>query len=129
MSKLEKLLFEYEFIPELIFNMDETMLDTTGYKVKVISRAGTGQPYTAEEAKLKHISLVLCISASGRYVRPLAILPQKTVPPLDPSVISFYGLTGQPNGFIDNEIWYNWVKNIFIPHVNKIRQQKGKPTL
>lgn len=129
MTKLERLLLKYEFLPELIFNMDETMLDTTGHKVKVVSRAGTSQPYTAEEAKLKHISLVLCISASGGYVRPLAILPQKTVPPLDPSIVSFYALTGQPNGFIDNGIWHSWVKNIFIPHINKIRQQKGQPTL
>jgi hypothetical protein len=129
MGDLEALLMKYHFLPELIFNMDETMLDATGYKVKVISRAGTGQPYTGEEAKLKHISLVLCISAAGGYVKPLAILPQKTVPPLDSIITNFYAITGQPNGFIDNEIWPNWVKNIFIPHVNNLRQSQDQPNL
>ena len=104
MTKLERLLLKYEFLPELIFNMDETMLDTTGYKVKVVFCAGTSQPYTVEEVKLKHISLVLCISVFGGYVCLLVILSQKTVPPLNSLIVSFYTLTGQPNGFIDNEI-------------------------
>ena len=128
MDKLEVLLLKYEFLPSLIFNMDETMLDASGYKVKVISRAQAGRPYTMEEAKLKHITLGLCISASGGYVRPLAILPVKTLPHLDDQVQAFYSISGQPNGFIDNSIWHAWVRDVFIPHVNNLRRSMNQPT-
>lgn len=36
-------------------------------------------------------------------------------------------LSGQPNGFISNEIWHEWVVNVFLPYVNKLRQKMGKP--
>jgi hypothetical protein len=127
MAKLETLLLKYEFLPPLIFNMDETMLDASGHKVKVISRASSGRPYTPEEAKLKHISLGLCVSAAGGFVRPLAILPVKTLPQLDDQVQAFYSISGQPNGFIDNDIWHSWVRDVFIPHVNNLRKNMNKP--
>jgi len=37
MDRLGELLTTHNFPPELIFNMDETMLDASGYKVKVIT--------------------------------------------------------------------------------------------
>jgi DDE superfamily endonuclease len=127
MGKLEVLLLKYDFLPSLIFNMDETMLDASGYKVKVISHASSGRPYTEEEAKLKHITLGLCISASGGYVCPLAILLVKTLPQLNDQVQGFFSISGQPNGFIDNSIWHAWVRDVFIPHVNNLRKNMNQP--
>jgi hypothetical protein len=103
------------------------MLDSTGHRLRVLVRARDPKPFTENEAKLEHISLGLCISASGSYVRPLAILPLKTLPHLDPKVANFFSFAGQNNGFICNEIWHEWVKTVFIPHINRIRQQIGKP--
>src|SRR5271163_2709452 len=127
MGKLEALLLKYEFLPALIYNMDEIMLDASEHKIKVISCASSGHPYTEEEAKLKHITLGLYISALGGYVRPLAILPVKTLPQLDAQVQGFFSISGQPNGFIDNSIWHAWVRDVFIPHVNNIRKNMGQP--
>lgn len=127
MEKLEAILLKYDFPPELIFNFDETMLDASGHKVKVLVRSTDPKPFTENEAKLKHMSLGLCVSASGSYVRPLLILPLKNLPPLLPQVTTFFSFSGQLNGFIDNSIWHEWVKNVLIPHINKIRQQLGKP--
>src|SRR5271163_4339189 len=132
MGKLEALLLKYEFLPALIYNMDETMLDASGHKVKVISCASSGRPYTEKEVKLKHITLGLCISTSGRYVCPLAILPVKTLPQLNAQVQGFFSIFGQPNNFIDNFIWHAWVRDVFIPHVNNIcknMSQSNAPVL
>jgi hypothetical protein len=63
-GKLEVLLLKYNFFPSLIFNMDETMLDASGYKMKVILHASFGHSYIGEETKLKHVTMGLCISAS-----------------------------------------------------------------
>jgi hypothetical protein len=106
MGKLEVLLLKYEFQPALIFNMDETMLDASGHKVKVFSRANSGHPYTKEKTKLKHITLGLCISASRGYVHSLAILPVKTLPQLNTQVQGFFSISSQPNDFVDNAIWH-----------------------
>jgi DDE superfamily endonuclease len=118
MGKLEVLLLKYEFQSALIFNMDETILDASGYKVKVFLRASFGRSYTEEEAKLKHITLGLCISILEEYVRPLAILSVKTLSQLNTQVQGFFSISSEPNGFIDNAIWYAWIRDIFIPHVN-----------
>lgn len=127
MSRLEQLMEEHQFPPQLIFNMDETMIDASGHRVKVITQASSPRPFTENETKGEHISLALCISASGSFLRPLAILPLKTLPPLEPEVISFFSISGQENGFISNEIWHDWVRTVFIPHINRVRQQLGKP--
>lgn len=127
MEELEELMEKWKFPPELIFNMDETMMDASGYKVKVITRANSPRPFTENESKMEHITLGLCISASGGYLRPLCILPLKTLPPLEPNVVHFYSISGQENGFISKEIWHEWVRTVFIPHVNSVRQKLGMP--
>lgn len=127
MKGLGELLEKYKFPPQLIFNMDETMLDSSGHKVHVLTRAHSPRPFTENEAKLEHISLVLCISASGSFLRPLAIFPLKTAPYLQDEVKNFFSISGQPNGFISNDIWADWIAKIFISHVNKIRQLLNLP--
>lgn len=118
---------KYNFPPELIFNFDETMLDASGRKFTVLTRSSDPKPFTENEAKLKHISIGLCISATGGFVKPLLILPLKRFPEVHPSVEKFFVFSGQQNGFIDNSIWHEWVKNFFIPHINNIRRQLNLP--
>jgi hypothetical protein len=85
-GKLEVLLLKYKFQSVLIFNMDKTMLDASGYKVKVFLHTSSSHFYTKEETKLKHITLELCVSASGGYVHSLAILSVKTLSQLNTQV-------------------------------------------
>lgn len=124
---LEILMNKYQFPPEFIFNMDETMVDASGHRTKVIARAKGPRPFTENEKKLEHITFGLCISASGGYVRPLCILPLKTLPPLAEGVRQFFNIAGQENGFISNEIWHEWVEKVFIPHINQLRKDHGLP--
>lgn len=127
MVELELALNTYDFPPELIFNFDETMLDSSGHKVKVLIRAHDPRPFTENETKMEHITLGLCISAAGTYVKPLCILPLKHLPHLHRAVEAFYSFAGQGNGFICNEIWHAWVETVFIPHVQQVRERLGKP--
>ncbi len=102
--------------------MDETMLEPGETKCKVITHKELSQPYKEKPPKFEHISLVLAISASGGFTRPLCIFPLKTLPPLTPETEKFYAISGQENGFITNEIFHGWIRAVFIPHVNNIRQ-------
>lgn len=127
MDTLEELYKQYNFPPDLIFNMDETMVDASGHRVKVIQRAGSPRPFTENEKKLEHITLALCINAAGHYLPPLCILPLKTLPPLKGEITQFFFLSGQENGFINNEIWHKWVEQILIPYIIQIRIDLGMP--
>jgi len=127
MQEIGDLYEKYEFPPYLIFNMDETMVDASGGKLKIITRAKSPRPFTETEGKLDHITYALCISAAGAYLKPLCILPLKTLPHLEEEVLQFFSITGQENGFISNELWHKWIEEVFIPYVEEIRRIKGCP--
>jgi hypothetical protein len=87
MDQLKTMMNKHNFPPELIFNFDETILDASRYKMKVLVYSQDPRPFTENETKLKHITLGLCISVSGFFIRPLVILPLKNLPPLHLKVV------------------------------------------
>jgi hypothetical protein len=89
MDQLKTMIDKYNFPPKLIFNFNETMLDTSGYKVKVLESAQDPRLFTENETKLKHMTLGLCISVLGFFIHPLIILPLKNLPPLHSKVVQF----------------------------------------
>ena len=115
MDRLKNIYDTHNIPPELIFNMDETMMDASSRRVKVINSKG------------EHITLVLAISAAGGFVRPLLIFPKKTLSLLDPKAEEFYYISGEDHGFINNGIFYGWVRAIFIPHINRVRAALHRP--
>jgi DDE superfamily endonuclease len=127
METLEGQINKYNFPPELIFNFDETALDFTAPKLKVVSRAGKSRPFVELATKGEHITLGLCISASGSSLRPLVILPLKTLPSLSTEVTNFYAIAGSDAGFITKELWFELVVNNLIPEINKVRLRMGMP--
>lgn len=127
MDKLKELLDQFNFPPELIFNMDETMLEVGENRTCVITKPSSPRPSVDKAAKAEHISLVLCVSACGGYARPLCIFPLKTLPELNERTNQFYYISGQPNGFITKEIFFGWMTTIIIPAINQTRQQLGIP--
>lgn len=127
LGEVKEIMDTHHFPPQLIFNMDETMLDSSGHKVAVLVRSSSPQPFTENEAKLEHITLILCISAAGMYIRPCAIFPLQHEPYLFDNVKSFFYISGQKNGFIINDIWHEWVQNAFIPEVENLRKQMNCP--
>ena len=121
MDVLHGLMDTYHFTPNLIFNFDETALDFSAPKLKVISRAGGKRPFVEVAEKGEHISFGLCISASGQPLRPLLILPLKQLPLLSSEVLNFYAISGSETGFINKEIWWETIKNSIVPDINNVR--------
>jgi hypothetical protein len=127
MNTLEKIITEYEIIPELIYNMDETMLEVGTGHMKVISKKDAPRAYTIKPPNSEHITMVLCITAAGDYVKPLCILPLKELPRLHPLTETFFHLAGQENGSITKQLLQGWTVASFLQHVNQARQIMGKP--
>ena len=65
----------FPFKEKFIFNLDETFLQICENKEKVAWLKGTELPVRVGRVKSEHITLVLCVSATGVPVRPLLILP------------------------------------------------------
>ena len=120
MDKLEEIMSQYKIQPHNLYNMDETSIELSDQHVKVISKKGAHCPKKTTDKIGDHYTLVLCTSASGIYVKPLLILPLKTLPRLDPSTESFFSISGQPNGSITKQIFYNWTVDCFLPHITNM---------
>ena len=122
------LLKEHGFGPEDIWNFDETMLKPTSKRLKVFTRRGSPRPVVADSKHMyEHITLGLCISASGHYAPTLVIFPLKCSPELPEEVLEFFAVGGQANGWIDSAILCNMIENIFAPFVKERNQTRGKP--
>jgi hypothetical protein len=106
MNTLKGLMDKYNFPPQFIFNFDETAVDFSALKLKVVSRAGSPYPFAEMAEKGEHISFGLCVSAAGQHLRPLVILPLKQLPTLSFEVAVFYAFTGSDAGFMTKEIWW-----------------------
>lgn len=101
MRQVERLLQEHRYPPSLIYNFDETMVYPGKRNTKVIVRSHGPRPIEKILNKGEHITFGLCIAADGSSMKPLCILPLKTMPNLPPSMQSFYVITGQASGWID----------------------------
>lgn len=126
-NQLETLIKENNIPASFIFNFDETMLDPSHRRVKVISRAKRPHPFIVTATKGEHINFGLCISADGSCLRPLCILPLSNLPDLPTEVTNYFAISGQATGFINQEIFEQWVTKILIPAVEKLRQERGCP--
>jgi hypothetical protein len=127
MDKLGDLIKTHHYPSSLILNMDETMLHPGKNKFKVLVRSQGHRPTIKMEKKGEHITFALCIAANGSYVKPLIILPLKTLPELPVSFSNFYAYSGQANGWIDQQIYQLWVKALLIPYVQQVRKQFNIP--
>jgi hypothetical protein len=126
MDVLQGLMDEYHFPPHLILNFDETALDPTSPKLKVISRSGKPRPFATVVEKGEHITFGLCVSASGSFLPPLVILPLKTLPLLAETITQFYSFSGSESGFMTKELWLSYIETTLVPGVNNFRQQSNE---
>lgn len=129
-GEFERLRSSLKIKPELLFNMDETMLRTVRNLVKVFTRSTDPQPVLPqEEMEPEHISLLLTISAAGEAFEPLAILPLKTVPPLSQDLHRRIILSGQTNGWLEGQTFNGFVFNHIVPRIQDVRRRYGHSPL
>ena len=95
--------------PRLIFNMDETSLDSRK-KFKVLCTQNR-IPLTCSNMRLPHLTGCVTISATGRALRPLIILPKKKK--LDDLVdfLDIANFATSTSGWITKHLFTFWVIN------------------
>ena len=117
-----------EIHPALFWNMDETMLDSTARKVKVLSpRNSKPLRIKSNESEGQHITLIFCVAADGGHLTPSIILPLKEFPPNLLAFSQKFFWAGQSSGWMTSEIFKHWAINSFIPHVNARRMAINRP--
>jgi len=113
-----------------IWNFDETMLEWGAKKrAVVISRKSKQAIISMSEKQREHITIGLCVSASGDHMLPIAILPLKTLPTTLDHLSKRFAFSGQDAGWIDGAIFADWVKQVFLPHINSARATPTEPVL
>ena len=122
-----------QYEPELIFNMDETMIKSTSNKSKVYFLKDN-KPLRIE-TNLEdgmHVTLALCISAAGRFLRPMAILEVASLPLNCNDLIYDFHFAYQSSGWMSLNLFEKWTRQVFIPAVKGIRIEcnlQDKPAL
>jgi hypothetical protein len=114
------------FDPRTIFNMDETMLEISGRKVKVLTPRWVKRAVKAKKVKESmHITLVACIAASGPPLTPTAILPLKFFPKDLSRIAGVFSWAGSSSGWINESIFLSWIKEVFLPELELRREKFG----
>ena len=118
----------HQFLPDLMYNCDETMIHAKSKRTKVFTVKNGRRPIRIKvEKAFEHITIFICVSATGESLSPVAIFPRKTLPELDPEVESYFTIALQQNGWIDGAIFRNIIYTQFIPMVDRKRAELKKP--
>jgi len=120
-ATLKKLRDEHKYPEKSIYNFDETMLDFSAKKSKVVVPSSARYGVINVKEIGFHITLGLCIAADGGWVSPLLILPLKNFPSELSEHAGKYCWSGQESGWITKEIFELYIDKVFIPHVDTKR--------
>ncbi|KAJ6235348.1 tigger transposable element-derived protein [Anaeramoeba flamelloides] len=127
---LKGLCEEKEYNPKLIFNMDETSLQLSKSSTySVISPESKKKSYRAKLPTKRHMSAVCTISAYGNCLKTLYLLPRKSLNKnvFEKTNLNNYAYATSPRGFITKDLFYEWVRCVFIPEVEAIREFNKLP--
>ncbi|KAJ6237030.1 tigger transposable element-derived protein [Anaeramoeba flamelloides] len=127
---LKGLCEEKEYKPKLIFNMDETSLQLSkSMTYSVISPEIKKKSYRAKLPTKRHMSAVCTISAYGNCLKTLYLLPRKSLNQnvFEKTNLNNYAYATSPRGFITKVLFYEWVRCVFIPEVEAIREFNKLP--
>lgn len=115
-----------------LYNLDETGQQdfVDARELRVVVPAGS----EAEEQAVykvdrngKRCTALHCIASDGTFLKPLFVLPRKTIDlevfdELSPSDVMF---RESKTGFINTEIFCDWFDNVFINHIIQKRNETG----
>ena len=135
--KLEDILAYYKLLVEVLqeipcgfcYNLDESGIQR--YVDSKDTYLVVPESFSNEELTFpvyrsaKRITVLHCIATDGTYVKPLFVLPRKTVDSdvfnyIDPNSCKF---TNQENGFLTSELFKYWLHTCFFPNLNKKREE------
>lgn len=127
-KEIDPLTFDKDFI----FNMDETMIQTTTNHSKVYHRRDdSAVVIESNPEKSLHITLVVCVSAAGRYLDPMAIMNIQSLPASYNDILHLFHWSYQHSGWMTKDIFEKWIRLVFVPAVRDVRSKRQceKPAL
>ena len=125
-ATMENVLVENDLInkPENIFNVDESGINMSLKKGKVVVTKGTTNAHSMEKGSKDHITVNCCINAAGTALPPM-IIYNKSFPS---SPYKSEGIPGalfakSANGYMDEELFYTWFSQLFVPRTAHLRKR------
>ncbi|XP_033106069.1 uncharacterized protein LOC117108217 [Anneissia japonica] len=104
--------------PSRLYNTDESGFPLCVKSGRVIAELGAKDVYRLGNSTRSQITVLACCNADGSYVPPMMVFPgQRFIynPLLGAPEGSFLGRSH--NGWIDSEIFFEWMANHFYPSV------------
>ena len=123
-ESLKQLIEDNNIVPESIYNLDETGLNTNpvGKKVFVNPKSRDTYLMNANAGKAMY-SVLFCVSAVGRYLPPFVVYKGKylysTWTESGPAGCRF---AVSPSGWMHDNVFENWFMEHFIPFVTDDRK-------
>ncbi len=127
-EKIGKVLDDPAILAENVYNMDETgvMLSVQG-SVKVLVGKDDMRDYRGTQVKREVVTAIECISADGRYLKPMIIWPASTH---RSNWITFHTPEWQyacsDTGYTNSNISLEWLKRIFDPQTRERANQRQR---
>ncbi|XP_043261445.1 jerky protein homolog-like [Colletes gigas] len=111
-----------------VYNMDETGLLWKAVSQESLVHAGE-QRFPGSKTKKDRVSVGLCINATGTHKLPLIFINKYEKPRVlkhcqNQLPVIFMA---QKNGFMDQKLFAEWLKNHFEPAVKKHQLERGTP--
>jgi len=102
------------------------MINWVEPKSKVVVFDGREPKACISHEPEEHITLLLCGSANGESMPPLAILGLKTLNTISPDLLQrFHFHCGGDSSWMTGELFKIWIETYFIPHVETVRNRIG----
>ncbi|XP_053403149.1 uncharacterized protein LOC123555840 [Mercenaria mercenaria] len=110
--------------PSRIYNADETGVSLCTKGNQVIVLKGAPVVYHYGNSDKTQLTIMASCSASGHYITPLLIFPGQrfSYNPLEGFEEAALGRS--ENGWMDSEVFCNWLENVFIPGINERKVKK-----
>lgn len=107
--------------PTRIFNSDETYFMVCPKMKNVIAPRGARNVYEIDRGNSKlNLTVLFTFSASGVTTPPTVVFPYKRLPAsVGRSVPNDWGIGVTPSGWMNVELFYEYLKNIFYPYLKK----------
>ena len=103
---------------------------TSRHKLRaIVPKEWKTAPSLTPDERMKHITFIMCISADGKHIPTTAILPAlKNLPPGLHAIVDNVAWTASESGWINDDIFVQWIESVFIPFIRIKRSLHHKPT-
>lgn len=120
---LEELFLRHHYHPSVIGNFDETMLQESSKKLRVIVSRDSLPPLEGKATGVPHITLGVNIFADGSHLPTILIFPSKTLPSeINLATMDDYldsSIAGQDSGWMTAKLLEEYCKETIIPEYKK----------